>query len=194
MDTALEVKVHAIIGPRTTLAVAEAFDDDDGVVVMSTIGESHRDLADKQDDRIGLALACGRALQSLGRKIERAGEGAVKHADDVKAQQAAKPETPRMRAFGGDNRFAHEFDAAVCPQYVDTPWACHDLGALEEDLDPVEYGVAVEPVCGIEADEQVDIDAPAVTVPEIAAELYCMKPGALHPCYYVRGHSGPHQP
>jgi len=82
--------VNQIHNKRTQLVEATLWGSDDesgylSEIIASVVTESHRDPIDKYNGEIGFDLALGRALQALGRKIEKRANGLVKHQDDIRA-------------------------------------------------------------------------------------------------------------
>lgn len=59
----------------------------DGGPPVHAAGAAKRHPSDRFDRRVGEALAIGRALQVLGRRLERRAKGVVKHRDDMREQR-----------------------------------------------------------------------------------------------------------
>lgn len=78
-------------------AVAQAYVKRGGEKVVTAEAKAQRHPDDKPNPEIAEQLAAGRALQKLGNKIEKRGNGLVKHNDDMKRmrkfQQEKKKET-----------------------------------------------------------------------------------------------------
>ncbi len=80
--TRLHVTMIAIPDANATVALAEM----GGIRVSAS---SKREPGDRYDPRIGTDLAVARALRKISRKLERRANGAVRHAEHVKAARRA---------------------------------------------------------------------------------------------------------
>jgi hypothetical protein len=87
---------------RATIDVKVWQDDNYAHVIVSgpewsATGNARREPGDEPNDEIGFMLAFGRALENAGRKLQKRGNGLVKHADDVKAaKMSADDEIPEL--------------------------------------------------------------------------------------------------
>lgn len=59
---------------------------------VAAMGSSRRHPEDSSNREVGKALATARALQLLGKKLERAAHGHVKHIDDMRERRLARRE------------------------------------------------------------------------------------------------------
>ncbi len=90
----LDIKIESINNKFTTLVKVKASETVwDGYVwthreLGEAVGESRRDKIDTFDKEIGFELALGRALKTLGSRIEKRTNGTVKHRDDIREIQA----------------------------------------------------------------------------------------------------------
>jgi len=93
----LAVDIEAIATKYATAAEAALLDVCDGCQATSVLataeGSSKRDPGDKYDESIGVDLAVGRALEALGRRLQRRADGKVRAASEarrVREEKAAR--------------------------------------------------------------------------------------------------------
>lgn len=63
------------------------WDDDPGEAIVSTHATSLRHPQDRFDPTVGYNLALGRALENLGRKIQKKANGKIRHNEEVKLKK-----------------------------------------------------------------------------------------------------------
>lgn len=81
--------------PEATITKV-AFVIDDVEIIVS--GTSKRTPGDKDNPEAAILLAYGRAFETLGRKLQKKGNGLVKHADDVREyRQIQKAKRPKIK-------------------------------------------------------------------------------------------------
>lgn len=68
--------VNIVYGPRATIATAYLRDHE-------STGEAIRATEDKYDAEVAEKMAMGRALENLGKKLQRQAWGKIKHNEDV---------------------------------------------------------------------------------------------------------------
>ena len=82
-DTATIVTIFVKVGDR----------------MVEVTGEAKRTPGDKNRPEVGVKLATGRALERLGRKLQREANGLVRHADQIReAKTQALLEVKQLRA------------------------------------------------------------------------------------------------
>lgn len=81
MVNLIDADIEVIRGHRATLCYVQSYDPIARESVLAS-GEAIRHPDDKHDDDLATALAMGRALSSLGRKLERRANGRIKCNDD----------------------------------------------------------------------------------------------------------------
>lgn len=79
------IMANTVSAHRATVARVTASVEIDGETIREEVTtEALRHPEDKSNPEIGEMLALGRALSSLGRRLERRAQGLTKHADDIK--------------------------------------------------------------------------------------------------------------
>ena len=81
--------------------ITDMIHDDNGFtpVVVTATGSAKREPSDKPDESIGTDLATGRALEALGRKLQRRADGKVRAAAEakrVREEKALRGDEPRL--------------------------------------------------------------------------------------------------
>jgi hypothetical protein len=82
------VRITVMADPHATVATARLYGHDDYTPLMTVTGWSKRDNPDEYSEEIGTAFAVRRALAHLSGKIGRQADGAVRHAESVRAHRA----------------------------------------------------------------------------------------------------------
>lgn len=103
---AFRVSISVMPDPHATVATAELYGADGYVPLMTVTGSSKRDSADEYDEETGTALAVSRAVIKLGRQLGRQADGAVRHAESVRADRAEA--RARREALKREKREAEE--------------------------------------------------------------------------------------
>lgn len=101
MPGSLTILVN-VVSDHNKATVADAATIKTGEVTVAT-GSAIRHPDDRFNAEVAFDLAVGRALQNLGRKLERRGHGLCKHHDDVRALKKAQAEE-RNKKNGPKNK------------------------------------------------------------------------------------------
>lgn len=98
-DRAFGIESVVLVDGNAAVASVDLIDADTLETVATATGSSMRSPEDKHNEEVAVTLAMGRALEKLGRKLTRRGNGLVKQADNVaeskrarKAEQTASQE------------------------------------------------------------------------------------------------------
>lgn len=87
MSKSIKFEIFAPVhGQRST--IVEIIAHLDGGETISAIGEALRHPDDKNDEQLAALLANGRALENLGRKLQKRAQGLVRHNDYLAALKA----------------------------------------------------------------------------------------------------------
>lgn len=96
MSKSIKFEIFAPVhGQRST--IVEIIAHLDGGETISAIGEALRHPNDKNDTELATLLANGRALEAMGKRLQRRANGLVRHNDYVAEQKEKKKKNPQAR-------------------------------------------------------------------------------------------------